>query len=87
MLVWTSTFATNTEQTQDDGPPKHNYYKGKYQEMKESMQQVDWDNELDSLEDIDSVAKRIEDIIMANVKTFVQQANMANRPHGLTESL
>ena len=71
VLIWKSTFATNVAQTQENSSPKFNFFKGKYQNMRNNMEQIDWDSEFKDMTDVNSVANRLEEIIKDNIQKFV----------------
>ena len=71
VVIWKSTFATNTALTEENTPPKLNFFKGNYQHMKDSMQNIDWDSELNKFTDVNSLANRLEEIISENIQKFV----------------
>ena len=81
VVIWKSTFATNTH-NEENFSPKFNFFKGKYQHMRDNMQQIDWDSELKDTTDVNVFANRLEEIIKENIQKFVPLQKKPSNKYG-----
>ena len=63
VVSWSSSFRTDCDEENAPKELKHNYFKGQYRLMRESMGKIDWQAEFKSCADINEMTKKFENIM------------------------
>ena len=83
LVCWSSTFKSiDNNMDKQDTEAKPNYYKGRYNHMRNDLSIINWDEEFESCKDIDSMLKRFEQIIHEKVKEHVPLKKKNTRKNG-----
>ena len=77
VICWNSTFRCN-EDDQAEFVPTPNYYKGNYKKIRANLQEIDWDNEFTSCNDVNDMVKTFEGIINVQVEQFIPKKKKPN---------
>ena len=79
VVKWTSTFKTNVSSGDVPLTPKHNFFKGNYQLMKENLEKVNWDDVFSGCADVNQMTSKFEDIIKIETDNCVPLKKPSNK--------
>ena len=71
LITWNSTFQFCQDSIPQNDIPKHNYYKGNYNQMKEDLKSIDWDVNFEDCKNVNEMVQKFEDTLHLMVKNHV----------------